>query len=67
MKSPKKPFNLEVEFKRAKDGRWIAETPSMPGVTGRARTRKDALAELEERALKVIVEKMARGESKSGA
>jgi predicted RNase H-like HicB family nuclease len=50
-------FNLRVEFSRVKDGRWMASIPDMPGVTALARSRKQALASVEELALKAIVDR----------
>lgn len=62
MKRPNKAFNHDVEFTRAKDGRWIARIADLPGVQGCARTRKDALAEAETMALKALVQRMASSE-----
>jgi predicted RNase H-like HicB family nuclease len=56
-------FGLKVEFSREKDGRWIADVPELPGVTVYGRTRKKAFASAELLALKVIVNRMANGET----
>lgn len=67
MKSIKRAaFNREVEFKRARDGRWIADIAALPGVTAYGRTRKEALAAAEALALRVLVDRMARGETAPG-
>ncbi len=60
MKSTKKAFNHEVAFTRAKDGRWIAEVATLPGVKGCARTRKEALAQVQSAALRALVDRMAQ-------
>ena len=60
MKKEKTTFGLKVEFSRAKDGRWVADVPELPGVRVYGRTRKKALASAELLALKVIVDRMAK-------
>jgi predicted RNase H-like HicB family nuclease len=61
--TPVTTFGLKVEFSREKDGRWIADVPALPGVTVYGRTRKKALASAELLALRVIVDRMAHGET----
>ncbi len=56
-------FNHKVEFEREKDGRWIADIPALPGVMAYGRTRKQALAAVENLALRVITARLAHGEA----
>jgi predicted RNase H-like HicB family nuclease len=55
---PASAFNLKVEFTRAVDGRWIADIPTLPGVTVRGQTRKQALAAARELALRVLTDRL---------
>src|ERR1700691_1735395 len=59
-------FNLNVEFSREDDGRWIADIPALPGVTVCGRTRKQALASAEALALRVIADRLEHGEAVPG-
>jgi predicted RNase H-like HicB family nuclease len=59
-------FNLKVEFSREDDGRWIADIPTLPGVTFYGRTRKQALASAEALALRVIADRLEHGETVPG-
>jgi predicted RNase H-like HicB family nuclease len=61
-----KTFDLKVEFSREDDGRWIADIPALPGVTVYGRTRKKALASAEALALRVIADRLERGEAVPG-
>jgi predicted RNase H-like HicB family nuclease len=56
-------FNLDVEFDREVDGRWIADIPALPGVTVYGRTRKQALTAVEALALRVIADQLEHGEA----
>jgi predicted RNase H-like HicB family nuclease len=51
-------FNLQVEFDREVDGRWIADIPALPGVMVYGRTRKQALTAVEALALRVIADRL---------
>ena len=59
-------FNLQVEFDRETDGRWIADIPALPGVMVYGRTRKQALAAVEALALRVIADLLEHGEAVPG-
>jgi predicted RNase H-like HicB family nuclease len=59
-------FNLQVEFDREIDGRWIADIPALPGVTVYGRTRKQALTGVEALALRVIADRLEHGEAVPG-
>jgi predicted RNase H-like HicB family nuclease len=50
-----KTFGHKVVFSRARDGRWIADVPALPGVTALGFTRKQARDAVEVLALKAIV------------
>lgn len=59
-------FNLQVEFDREADGRWIADIPALPGVTVYGRTRRQALTAVEALALRVIADRLEHGEAVPG-
>jgi predicted RNase H-like HicB family nuclease len=56
-------FNVQVEFDRETDGRWIADIPALPGVMVYGKTRKQALAAVEALALRVIADRLEHGEA----
>jgi predicted RNase H-like HicB family nuclease len=56
-------FNLQVEFDRETDGRWIADILALPGVMVYGRTRKEALTAVEALALRVIADRLEHGEA----
>jgi predicted RNase H-like HicB family nuclease len=61
MKSVKKAaFNLEARFTRKSNGLWVASFADLPGVTATARTRKQAQADAETLALRVLIDRMAQ-------
>jgi len=49
-------FNIELD--REDDGRWIAEIVSLPGVMAYAKTRQEAIAKVEELALRVLADRI---------
>jgi predicted RNase H-like HicB family nuclease len=59
---PASVLNFKVEFAREVDGRWIADIAALPGVVVRGRTRKQALAAIQELTVRVLLERMERGE-----
>jgi predicted RNase H-like HicB family nuclease len=59
-------FNLQVEFDRETDGRWIADIPALPGVMVYGKTRKQALTAVEALALRVIADRLEHGEAVPG-
>ena len=63
---PASVFNMKVEFTREVDGRWIADIPALPGVMVYGYTRKQALAAVRELASRVLVDRLAHGESVPG-
>jgi predicted RNase H-like HicB family nuclease len=52
-----------VELEREDDGRWIAEVPSLPGVMVYAPTREEAMARVEALALRLLADRLERGEA----
>ncbi len=55
-----------VEWEQETDGRWIAEIPDIPGVMAYGTTRDEALRNVEILALKVLTERLERGEEVMG-
>ena len=53
---------MKIEIEREKDGRWIAEVPDLPGVMVYGKTRAQALAKVKALALRVIADRLDRGE-----
>jgi predicted RNase H-like HicB family nuclease len=53
---------VKIEIEREKDGRWIAEVPDLPGVMVYGKTRAQALAKVKALALRVIADRLDRGE-----
>jgi predicted RNase H-like HicB family nuclease len=51
-----------VEWEQETDGRWIAEIPLIPGVMAYGSTKEEALRKVEILALKVLAERLERGE-----
>ena len=52
------PYKIEIE--RERDGRWIAEIPSLPGVMAYGRSRKEAVAAVEALALRVVADRLEK-------
>ena len=53
---------LKVELEHEADGRWLAEVIDLPGVLAYGATRDEALARAEALALRVIADRLKRGE-----
>jgi predicted RNase H-like HicB family nuclease len=53
---------VKVELDRESDGRWIAEVPALPGVLAYAETESEARAKAEALALRVIADRLEKGE-----
>ena len=53
---------LRVEIEREDDGRWIAEIAALPGVLAYGDTPEQACARAEALALRVLAERLDRGE-----
>ncbi len=56
-------MDFKIEVEREEDGRWIAEVPDLPGVMTYGRTRDDAVARVQALALRVLAERLERGEA----
>ncbi|NUQ78380.1 MAG: type II toxin-antitoxin system HicB family antitoxin [Polyangiaceae bacterium] len=56
-------MRLTIDTEQEDDGRWIAEIPELPGVMAYGTTRNDAVAKVEALALRVIAERIERGET----
>jgi len=52
------PRKLTVEFDREDDGRRIADIPELPGVMVYGSSKEDALAKVQELALRVLADKV---------
>lgn len=55
-------FSFTVEIDREEDGRWIADVPDLPGVLVYGATRSEAIAAAKALALRVLAERLERGE-----
>ena len=53
---------MRLEVEREDDGRWLAETPALPGVMAYGATREEAIARVETLALRVLAERLEHGE-----
>ena len=58
-------LTLTIETERELDGRWIAEAMEIPGAMAYGETREDAAAKARALALRVIAERIERGEDKA--
>jgi len=50
-----------VELDREKDGRWIAEIPSIPGAMAYGNTKRDALRRVYSIALRALADALEQG------
>jgi predicted RNase H-like HicB family nuclease len=57
------PARLTIEIEREADGRWIAEIPALPGVLAYGVSREEAVARAKALALRVLAERLERGEA----
>ncbi len=57
----KKTAALRVEFCREKDGRWIAEIPSLPGAMAYGITKQEATRKAYSIALRTLADTVERG------
>lgn len=55
-------MNFTIEFEQEADGRWIAEVVELPGVMKYGATRGEAAAQAEALALRVVADRIERGE-----
>ena len=58
-------LTLTIETEREIDGRWIAEAMEIPGAMAYGATREDAAAKARALALRVIAERIERGEDEA--
>jgi predicted RNase H-like HicB family nuclease len=54
--------NLTIESELEVDGRWLAEVPQLPGVLVYGSTRDEATSRAQVLALRVLAERLERGE-----
>lgn len=59
---PETAARLVIETERETDGRWIAEVPALAGVLAYGATREEAIARAQALALRVLAERVERGE-----
>jgi predicted RNase H-like HicB family nuclease len=62
---PQAPARFTIETEREEDGRWIAEIAALPGVMAYGVTREEAVARAQALALRVLAERLERGEAAS--
>lgn len=55
-------MNLQIDVEREDDGRWIAEVPGLPGVMAYGEDRDSAVARVQALALRVLRERVERGD-----
>jgi predicted RNase H-like HicB family nuclease len=53
---------MAIEYDKEKDGRWIAEVPSLPGAMAYGETKAQARAKVIVLALRVIADRLEHGE-----
>lgn len=56
-------MDLRIEIEREDDGRWIADIFEIPGVMAYGATQQDAVARVEALALRVLADRLERGEA----
>ncbi|MBJ7899088.1 MAG: type II toxin-antitoxin system HicB family antitoxin [Cyanobacteria bacterium RI_101] len=56
-------MNLIVEIEQEEDGRWIAEVIGLAGVLTYGQTKKEAIAQAQALALRVLADRIEHGES----
>jgi predicted RNase H-like HicB family nuclease len=54
---------MKIEIEREEDGRWIAESPELPGVLAYGQSRQDAIVKTEALALRVIADRLKHGDT----
>ena len=55
-------MSLYIEIDREEDGRWIGEVPDLPGLFAYGDTRGEALDRVKALALRIIADRLERGE-----
>ncbi len=56
-------MNINIEYEREEDGRWLAEVSELPGVFAYGSSADEAMARAEALALRVLAERLEHGES----
>jgi predicted RNase H-like HicB family nuclease len=55
-------MSLYIQIDREDDGRWIGEAPDLPGLFAYGATRGEALGRVKALALRVIADRLEKGE-----
>jgi predicted RNase H-like HicB family nuclease len=55
-------MRFTVELEQEEDGRWLAEVTEIPGVLAYERTAAQAMAQAQALALRVLADRLERGE-----
>jgi predicted RNase H-like HicB family nuclease len=55
-------MSLYIEIDREEDGRWIGEVPDLPGLFAYGDTRGEAIDRAKASALRIIADRLERGE-----
>lgn len=63
--NPTSPMKYTLTGSREEDGRIVAEVPELPGVLCYGHSEGEALAKVEALALRVLAERLERGEAKA--
>jgi predicted RNase H-like HicB family nuclease len=56
-------FSLAIEYHREEDGRWLADTAALPGVTAYGWSRRQATVAVQALALRMIADRLEHGEA----
>ena len=56
-------MQISIEVEQEEDGRWLSEVPELPGVLAYGQTRSDAIVRAQVLALRVIADRIERGET----
>lgn len=56
-------MNFTIEYEKEVDGRWLAEILEIPGALAYGKTINEAIAKVQALALRVLAERLERGES----
>jgi len=54
---------MQIEIEREADGRWLTEIPDLPGVMAYGQTQAEAVAKVKALALRVMADRLERGEA----
>ena len=56
-------MKFDIQYEQEEDGRWLAEVMELPGVLTYGRTLDEAMAKVQALALRVLADRLERGES----